>query len=812
MLLLAYTRKYRNDRAGISQRDNERRLTSNRPCCAPTPTAIAIAGDRFMEYLARLDDNRPERSAAPHDAPPAGSPIGQPLEDHLREVSRRCETAAGAFDSAAWGAVVGLWHDLGKYQEDFQKRLRGERIAVEHSGAGAAWALEKSRDGGMAAAFAIAAHHTGLANAAGAEPGDPKPLRERVEENRALVDALRAVFPAAIANVQVPPLPPFLRGMLEKGAAPRSRDAARLAFEFWVRFLFSCLVDADRLDAEKYGSPHQAALRKAGCPIAHLRAAMESHMQTLTQQTQINAPHSNLQHARASILDACQRNAESPPGFFSLQAPTGGGKTLAGMAFALKHADLHGLRRVMVVIPYTSIIEQNAKVYADIMGTENVLEHHSSLDPEKRLASAGHQGAKTLELAQENWDSPIIVTTTVQFFETLLTSKPSRCRKLHNVARSVIILDEVQTLPPGLLTPILDGLSQLVAHYGCSVVLSTATPPALTRRETLPDGLPPARSLLDDPDTLIQQLKRVDIEWPDPDAPALELDALAQTLAKQDQVLCVVHRRSDARTLARLLQEQVEAPVFHLSALMCPAHRLQIIDDIAQALAQGLPCRVVSTQLIEAGVDLDFPVVYRALGGLDSVIQAAGRCNREGRQKSGRVVVFRAPTDPPPGVPQKALNAMETLLRQKGRDLDAFDPAIGELYFRLLYAACELDQKNIQCERRNLNFATVGRRFRMIEDGFTHPIIIPWNQGKARLEGLHQALSVGAPTRQHLRALQPYVVQVYSHAYQKMREAGAVFTLAEGIDALADTHRDWYDERYGMVDGDEINRNNVLIF
>ncbi len=425
--------------------------------------------------------------------------------------------------------------------------------------------------------------------------------------------------------------------------------------------------------------------------------------------------------------------------------------------------------RVIVVIPFTSIIEQNAKRYREAFGIaghdddQNVLEHHSGLDEQER-EELNREAELRRRLAAENWDAPVIVTTTVQFFESLFSDHPSRCRKLHRTAKSVIILDEVQTLPPQLLLPILDGLRELACHYGASVVLSTATPPALQSSDGWTHGLADVRPIIADPTSLASApaARRVRTEWRV--GRPIPYEELAEEIKSHKQVLAVVHRRADARLLAEKLPVSGR---FHLSALMCPAHRLQVIASITDALRSGNTCRVVSTQLIEAGVDIDLPVVYRALAGLDSLAQSAGRCDREGRRTeaagvpAGQFIVFRAETLPPLGTLRKAMETTDALLAIQNDDprlsgqLDPFNPQHCELFFRRLYEKESLDARHIQRERAALNFANVGAAFQMIDNGWARSVVVPWGEGIERAEAFRRH-----PTRFTSRALQPYIVQV----------------------------------------------------
>lgn len=723
------------------------------------------------------------------------------LEDHLNKVANLAAEFSEAFTSNEWAYLAGLWHDLGKYHPRFQARLRDDTIRQQHAGAGAAHAVERDPKLGRFLAWMIAGHHAGLANFKQSGDGFPKPLGERL--NDAKVSELQGALPSVpsdIASRSIPHLPPWIASVVS------NNEDRTLFFEFWTRFLFSALVDADRLATEAFSDPEKSANRVAAyAPISDLRARLETHLaEMMTRLGPMNAERL-VNQVRRSISEACLHAAELTPGLFSLTVPTGGGKTLAAMRFALAHAEQHSMERVIVVIPYTSIIEQNAKRYAGIFGAENVLEHHSNIDPEKRRETLGTEITTQQELAAENWDAPIVITTTVQFFESLFSNRPSRCRKLHNVARSVIILDEVQSLPAGYLLTILDGLKQLATLYGCSIVLSTATPPALCKRESLPAGLDGVREIIDDPSALAVDLRRVQYEWPPENTGPREWPELAAELATHRQVLVVTHRRQDARELAKELARLVpeNEPVFHLSALMCPAHRLDVLERVREALDQGAACRLISTQLIEAGVDVDFPVVYRALGGLDSVVQAAGRCNREGKLESGRVVVFRAQSQPPPGILRQGLEVANIMLLENP-DLDADNPQTQELYFRRLYFGQALDIKNIQRERREMNFATVGHDFRLIEDGFAHPIIIPWCDGAERLARLKHALDSGFPVGRNLfRALQPYTVSIYDKSFNVVQASGALEEVCEGLYALSETHRSRYDETFGLVIGDE---------
>jgi len=720
----------------------------------------------------------------------------QSLTEHSANVAQLAASFGTAFGSAEWGRLAGLWHDLGKCRPEFQARLQGEAIRVEHSGVGAALACRRDARLGLPLAFVVSGHHSGLPNLQTSEEGLTA-LCERVLRSEPFLDQLRPVLPSELTTGRLPGLPPFLA---QRTSALHEATAMRCSMEFWIRFLYSCLVDADALDAEAFERPDVQGERGRFASILVLRRRLDAYIEAKMAALSHGQRGSTVNRARAEVLERCRRAALERPGTFSLTVPTGGGKTLSAMAFALHHAEVHGMARVIVVIPYTSIIEQNAGEYRTALGAGNVIEHHSNLDPERLSEEYGPEVERRTELASENWDAPVIVTTSVQFFESLFANRSSRCRKLHNVAQSVIVLDEVQTLPPGFVLSILDALNELVAHYGCSVVLSTATPPALAQRGRWDFGLRDVRPIIADPVGLAARLQRVEYAWPGSQDQPCDWPQMARVLASHEQVLAVVHRRDDARVLAQEMDSLVPSEgVVHLSALMCPAHRLDVLADVRERLRDGRPCRVVSTQLVEAGVDVDFPVVYRALGGLDSIVQAAGRCNREGLLARGRVTVFRAPTTPPPGTPTRAAQVTESLLQRYGQALDAGNPALFDEYFRALYFAENLDANRVQPARAELKFATVADRFQLIEDGFTRTVIVPYGDARQRLKALRH----NGPKRDALRRLQPFTVAVYPKSFESLWTSGALQEVAPGVFVLVDTFAQIYDLRFGLVVGDE---------
>lgn len=742
-----------------------------------------------------------------------------PAEDgsrsHLNSVAALCRKAFGGHSLAALAELVGLWHDLGKFSVRFQKRLEGERDAsndpsVDHMTAGAWLAMRgylKAKDettaygtpsAELALAFCIRFHHGGLKDCeelrqklASPEASD---LLEQAVANGAPRELLERVIPAW-------PLPAGAAGG-SKAERIAARDAHKRRFEFAVRMVFSALLDGDFLDTERAMNPDKAAqrLEVPTDAIGQMETALDAHVAKLAE----GATATPVNQVRSEVLGACRDQATKTPGIFTLSVPTGGGKTLSSLAFALKHAVKNNLGRVIIVIPYTSIIEQTAEVYRDILRKANLpeewlLEHHSGVS-EKR-------DTQESRLAAENWEAPLIVTTSVQFFESLHGRKSSVVRKLHNIARSVIVLDEVQTLPSKLLQPCLDALGHLVTDFDTSVVLCTATQPALfgdiakagsggTQRLEGLESLTGKKPVEIIPPS--QQAahfgvlgKRVAYHWrrgPElwrPTWEELAIDVLDRARHFSNQALIVVNTRADAQalfeTLAAKLKENT-AHLRHLSALMCPAHRKAILGEpsvpepgtIRGALLDKQPCIVVSTQVIEAGVDVDFPLLYRALAGLDSIAQAAGRCNREGKGKRGEAHIFE-PCEgskiPPTivscqGETQKFLTS--------GEDGSPTEPDLASSktytrYFERLYASSATD-KSIRSYREKWAFETVAREFQLIDDDFTIPVVVPYGDWRAAVAAFTTIEK--QPLRARFRALQPFMVNAPRKTFEAWHNNG----------------------------------------
>ena len=746
---------------------------------------------------------------------------GHLLATHLQKVAELAREFAQALGPAGaamdWAYLAGLWHDLGKYRPGFQRYLKlsnNENAHIEgrvagrektHSIAGALWASRSfhashGKGGELAArtlAYLIASHHAGLYDWESQDSLGLKVRLAHVDSQTEFDDALKVEPPAEILSSG---------GFDPLAALLTIPGGCRKGYALWVRLMFSCLVDADFLDTEAHFDSAKTQRRQGFSDVAAMLNAFDNFMAVKAAQ----APPSLVNTLRADILQQCRDKAVLPSGFFSLTVPTGGGKTLSSLAFALRHAQeapAGVVRRIFYAIPYTSIIEQTADQFRKALaalGGEVLVEHHSQAESDETQETARSR------LACENWDAPLIVTTNVQLFESMFAAKTSRCRKLHRLANSVIVLDEAQQLPPEFLQPILDTLKLLVAHYGVTVVFCTATQPALTKTEYFDkskglDGIDDVREIIDFPDKLYCQLDRVRVELPaDWNAPTPWTD-LAERVVREDCVLVIVGTRKAARELHRLLPEGT----LHLSALMCGAHRSDEIKKIKQRLEDkrdGIdtrPLRLVATNLVEAGVDLDFPVVYRALAGLDSIAQAAGRCNREGHLPGkGRVVVFVPPENPPKGLPAQGAKVCISLLQD--RPDNPLERSMFERYFKRLYYDCNLDAKGI-CQlltadrELGVSFRTAAQLFQLIDDRDSALVVVRYEGRQDDVETLLATLASKGPTRELMRKLQRLTVSIPQKEANQLLGDGSLelVPLVPGLYAqVADTKL--YDSMIGL--------------
>jgi len=679
----------------------------------------------------------------------------QLLRDHLEETALLAESFAGKFGCEKVGKLLGLCHDLGKYSKEFQEYLKHPTLkGPDHSSAGAQEIFKLLENIGKLPAYALAGHHAGLTNGKDNSQSD---LESRLIKSIPCYEDWKE-------EIELPELAPA--DLKDCFVSLKRDDDQKTAFalSFFARILFSCVVDADRLNSEEYGDKGKSGKRGRYPTLDHLKLKLEEHLKQFIANTDINK-------IRGDVRSKCVSAAMKPPGFFQLTVPTGGGKTLSSMAFALNHAINNNLDRVIYVIPYTSIIEQNADVFRNAFGDlqEAVVEHHSNFD-ESRLSSDDYE-VQAWELSTENWDAPIIITTSVQFFESLFSNRPSRCRKLHNIAKSVVILDEAQMLPVNLLYPCLRALEELTIRYKTTVVLCTATQPALEKREGFKGiTINPNHEIVGDKaevEMLYASLNRVKAEKI---SDKLSDEDLAEKVESHERVLCVVNSRGKARKVFDLLRREGKEGIYHLSANMCPEHRSQKLREIRSKLDEEKPCRVISTQVIEAGVDIDFPVVFREMAGLDSIAQAAGRCNREAKLRDkGKVFIFEPDSATVPLFRSQADASMEVLRNAA----DALSLEATKKYFELSFwkRGDQLDSKKIldklaeDAQRLNFPFRDIAESFTIIDE-YSIPVLIPWGEGKVLIELLRKDISgYGGLDRKLLRKLQRFTVNLYPKAF-----------------------------------------------
>ena len=681
----------------------------------------------------------------------------QLLKDHLMETARLAAEFAEEFQCGDLVKPPGVLHDVGKYSHAFQGRLHGGTI-VDHSTAGA---IEISRmDNKIAnklAAFCIAGHHGGLIDGGSDADGAGTPtLKGRLQKQ---VDD----YSYYKKEISLQPMPGIPLKPLGKGG---------FTLSFLTRMLFSCLVDADFLDTERF--MHDGRIvRPSGHNMEELNKKLKAHVSSWLD----NRDRDTINGRRTEILCECMEKGNDPPGCFTLTVPTGGGKTVSSLAFALQHAVKHGMQRILYVIPYNSIIEQNAAVFRNILGTENVLEAHSNVSFED---SEFYEKQK---LASENFDLPVVVTTNVQFFESFYSNRTSKCRKLHNIANSVIIFDEAQMLPRDYLIPCLQVIGELIVNYHCSAVLCTATQPAL--KPYLPKAIRAGiKEISSNVEDNFHFFKRTEIR----NEGEISEEYLVELLKKEAQVLCILNSRKEVRNIFEQM-EQMEG-TFHLSTYMYPEHRKRILEEIRERLKNGKPCRVIATSLIEAGVDLDFPSVWRNLAGIDSVIQAAGRCNREGKMKTEKCIthVFTIEGKNTSRLPyslRHPITVAEEVIRQYE---DISSPDAVQKYFRILFKdeGDSLDKKKIvekfeeKSKTLNFPFATVAGEFHLIEQE-TKAVLIP---KEVRALEIAEKLRTGMISKRLLREAGLYSVNLYCEEFEKLLQAGKLEVISEDLAVL----------------------------
>ncbi len=708
-----------------------------------------------------------EKIVYAHSRPGKPPEEWQPLEEHLKAVADKAAEFAADFQSADWAWNAGWLHDVGKATNAFQKYLSksnglddssydDDGSMSNHASAGAMLASQTLGDCvGRILAYISTGHHAGLPDWYTVDAGNAA-LPKRLEEGRKNLEYIKSFAKDIVSRLRPLRCPP---DFVKKPGH----------FHLWVRMIFSCLVDADYLNTECFVAPEKAVFRDGYPSLQHLAKRFFDALYKLEKSASLTS----VNIIRSEIRQACEKKANDPRGFFSLEVPTGGGKTFSAMAFAFRHALKHGHRRVIYVIPYTSIIEQTAQALSKFVGKENVVEHHSNLEPDRE--------SQRSRLAAENWDAPVIVTTNVQFFESLYAAKSSRCRKLHNIVNSVVILDEAQLLSPRWLSPCVDVMNQLVQNYGVTMVLATATQPALNSLPPPCPNLDPPTAIIPSEMNLYERLKRVDYGLPVDWIKGNDWQDIAERLQRHEQVLCIVNTRRDCHDLFKLMPKGT----MYLSALMCGKHRSEKIAEIKKRLKDGLPTRVISTQLVEAGVDIDFPVVYRALTGLDSIAQAAGRCNREGRlnesNRFGQVYVFIPPNPSPSGLLLKGEQSAREMASLPEFDLHTTDTF--NRYFRLFYSAVNDTGMDWLIGRLirdaapalHFQFRTADREFNIIDQA-QRPVFVRYGDSDKWLDELRRI----GPTRQNMRLLQRYVVNLRENNFRKAVENGLVEQIRDG--------------------------------
>jgi CRISPR-associated endonuclease/helicase Cas3 len=718
----------------------------------------------------------------------------EPLRDHLQDVAERAASFAEPFGAANEARLAGLLHDLGKYSDLFTLRLEGKASGLDHWSVGAKAALDRLHGIAAPVALVIQGHHIGLQSAAEALQDLKSPLRSRPRQLQLThPDSAVLLTRMEADGISLPDLQTRLFDPLH-GLAAAMLD---------VRMLFSALVDADCLETEAHFKRDSDGL-KVQRPVApklqakEALAVLEAFLAELAK-TSSSAPEVN--SLRADLLESCREAGALKPGVFTLSAPTGTGKTLAMLAFALRHAAANKLRRIVLAVPFLSIIEQTVRVYRELLapafGDDYVLEHHSLAGT--RGTEEDGQDKIDLESRRlaEQWGAPLIVTTSVQLLESLFANRPSTCRKLHHLAESVILLDEVQTLPPVLAAPTLASLSHLAARYGSSIVFATATQPAFRSldenvRQFAKSGWQP-REIVPERLDLFARARRVRVIWDV--EPNRCWDSLAEELATAGSALCIVNLKKHAQELTKRLQQLGAPGLFHLSTNLCPAHRECVLAGVRQRLDDRLHCLLISTQCVEAGVDVDFPLVLRALAPLEAIAQAAGRCNRNGLLPEGIVRVFVPEAEGyPPGGYEAATKVTRALLRELGPEvIDLQSPKLFEKYYQKLYNLTGITTgKQGKAEELReaidrLDFEETARLYRLIDHDAIN-VVVPWDP--AAFGALSDDLRrLGRLTTRWVRQARPHSVNLYR---PKLHDPLWAYLNPAALSRKEDQREDWF--------------------
>ena len=697
----------------------------------------------------------------------------QSIKEHLENTAYKAKDFGNSFNNGDYAYICGILHDIGKYSSDFQNKIvNNSNIRVDHSTAGAIEIDKKVVLVGKLLAYCIAGHHGGLPDGGNkSDTASEVTLSGRLKRSKQLPDY--SYFEKEINTIGLLPAKfPNIRP-LNKGG---------FSLSFFIRMIYSCLVDSDFLDTEAFINISNVD-RSVNYDYKQFNKKLNDHIKSFNNKDR------EINRKRTEILDDCIEKSKNEKGLYTLTVPTGGGKTISSLAFAINHVLQHGMDRIIYVIPYTSIIEQTGKIFKDILGYQNVLEHHSNFDFGDDDELISHK----LKLSSENWDIPIVVTTNVQFFESFFSNKPSRCRKLHNIANSVIIFDEAQMIPTPFLTPCLMSISELVMSYKSTCVLCSATQPSL--KDRFPKEII-INEICENTELLYEFFRRTKIV----NRGMMEVAQLATELNNCNQALCIVNSKKHAIEIYSKLSGE---GVFHLSTRMCPRHRNQVLDEIKQRLKDELSCKVVSTQLIEAGVDVDFPLVYRSMAGIDSIVQAGGRCNRENKLEVGIINVFEPESIYTKNMPSSIKRPIEVAKTIMARFEDILSPQAIKTYFEELYSfegEEGLDINNLYKEIEkgaegcnfNFSFKQIASRFKLIDEN-TKPIIVGIDKNAQELINKLRFIDGYKST---IRAIQPYTVNVYENEFNKMYGANMIEVINDGIYVLRDISM--YKEKTGL--------------
>lgn len=790
--------------------------------------------------------------------------IEQSVYEHLEEVSLICRCLAEKIEMSDVGELLGLLHDFGKYSHEFQAYIQSatgmlnpdadddyvDAVAlkgkIDHSTAGAQWIWENFRRYGQQGelvgqilAICLASHHSGLIDCLKPEGRNGFADRMRKDfEKTHLEECKESADGEILTKLKLLATPSLIQSCLQQIQKVVSRNkpdgvVAQFNIGLWVRFIFSCLIDSDRINSADFEYPGNKRARsqtRVNWEVAIDR--LENKLAALPHKHEIDT-------IRKNISDCCKARAVDPQGIYTLTVPTGGGKTYSSIRYALHHAEKHKLDRIIYIIPYTSIIEQNAQAIRDLLEVKGdpfpwVLEHHSNLEPDKQTWRD--------KLIAENWDAPIVFTTMVQFLDTFFSGGTRGTRRMHQLARSVLIFDEIQTLPIKCVHLFCNAINFMVAHARTTAVLCTATQPLLDQLRSQDKGqliIPKENELVDDVSDLFKQLERVTISnkvrlnngWNE-----AELAELAITEYEQKgSCLVIVNTKKWAQQFYLACKDKVDkGSLFHLSTSLCPAHRKEILASVRRRLADELPVLCISTQLIEAGVDVDFASVVRFLAGLDSIAQAAGRCNRNGKHPKGVVHVVN-PLEEKIDMLEDIREGRDKSLRvlSEMAEADLLAPEVMNLYFSYYFhsRADEMvypvtakqagrddsllsllsdNSRNIGRAKNALrlqqSFATAGRIFQAI-DAPTQAVIVPYREGEEVIAGLCAA-SDPAKAYELLKRAQKYSVNVFPNVWKKLREQRAIYPVQEGEEIYC-LHKEYYSLKFGLST-EEVNSMEFL--